>query len=142
MKPLWESVYINERDSQLTVYEVKLSNPKNVYQTLSNNKNEANLRNNIRLLIFKDKKNGQVLAGCYMSILDEAPDLQDLNDIHYKQLKALNGKVMFFNMTGKLENGWEYNNGVITKRINGSSDGYYYGNENTLYGLLKGNKTN
>jgi hypothetical protein len=137
MKPIWKSAIVSEQPNQVEVYEVALSNPKNVYQRLSNNitNEEAHLRNNIRLLIFKDKENGKIISGCYMSILNEGQEIQNLSEIHYKQAKNFVGKIMFFNMDGKLENGWEYDNGKIIKRINGSLEGYYAGRKNTLSDL-------
>lgn len=105
--PIWTSAYINEQPDELTVYEIKLSNPKNIYQRLDDkiSKEDAISRNNIRLLIFKDKSTGQIITGCYMSVINEVNQLQDLSKIHYKQMNNLNGKIMFFNMDGKLVNG-------------------------------------
>jgi hypothetical protein len=136
LKPIWESAYINEQ-GDIQVHEISLSNPKNVYQrtdTKIENK-LAHLRNNIRLLIFKDKTTGKIITGCYMSIVDEGAQLTNLTNIHYKRPNELSGKIMFFNMLGNLENGWEYNKGTITKRINGTINGYYYGSKNTLSDL-------
>ncbi|RQO71656.1 hypothetical protein DBR43_10415 [Pedobacter sp. KBW06] len=126
MMPLWDSIYINDQTDQW-VYELNLSNPKNVHQTLGSVKYNSNSKNNIRLLIFKNKTTGKITTGCYMSVLNEEPELQNLKDIHYKHAENLSGKVMFFNMRGKLENGWEYIKGSIVKRINGSLEGYNYG---------------
>lgn len=137
MKPLWGAVYMTEPSSELAIYEVSLSNPNKVYQKVSdaNQPNNGILRNNIRLLLFKDKATGQIIAGCYMSILNEGKISLDLNGLHYKQAQHLNGKIMFFNLSGKLENGWEYQDGRITKRINGSLEGYYHGTKSELRDL-------
>ncbi|KQN34544.1 hypothetical protein ASE92_13190 [Pedobacter sp. Leaf41] len=70
-----------------------------------------------------------------MSVLNEGKEIIKLNNVHYKQAVGLSGKIMFFNMNGDLQNGWEYDKGVITKRINGSLEGYYYGNKNALSDL-------
>jgi len=135
LQPLWNAVYLNEQPNDLDVYEIKLSNPKKVYLRLSGSAGDAHKKNNIRLLIFKDKANGQIIAGCYMSVLAEEPELQEPNKIHYKDVKRLNGTVMFFSMGGKPENGWEYSAGKIIKRINGTIEGYYGTNGTTLSDL-------
>jgi len=70
-----------------------------------------------------------------MSVLAEEPELQEPNKIHYKDVKRLNGTVMFFSMGGKPENGWEYSAGKIIKRINGTIEGYYGTNGTTLSDL-------
>ncbi|GGI24669.1 hypothetical protein GCM10008119_13810 [Pedobacter mendelii] len=139
LKPQWESIYISEPSSELLVYEVKLSNPKKVYQKLSDEsqKDRSQLRNNIRLLIFKDKVTKQIISSCYMSILNEGELSKSLDEIHYKRVNDLSGKIMFFNMLGKLENGWGYLDGQITMRFNGSLEGYYFGLKKPVLGDLK-----
>lgn len=133
MSPSWESVYLNDQSDEL-VYEFKLSNPKNVYQRLNHGvvKEDAKQRNGIRLLIFKDKKTGQIVNGCFMSVLNEGTEFKNSSDIHYKQAEGFSGKIFFFDLDGALKNGWGYSNGPITKKINGTLEGYYRGSNITL----------
>lgn len=57
MKPIWETVFVNDQADQI-VYEFKLENPDQVFQvinaTVVKEKSSIN-RNLIKLLIFKQK---------------------------------------------------------------------------------------
>lgn len=134
MNPVWDSVYTNDYANQL-VYELRLSNPKHVYQSdVSTDKMDSKTasKNNFRLLIFKDKKSKKLTYGSYMSTMNEGTEPVDLSTLHYKNAKGLTGKIMFFDMEGKFANGWEYYKGKLTKKLSTSLAAFYSGSSKIL----------
>ncbi|QDW24169.1 hypothetical protein [Pedobacter sp. KBS0701] len=125
MEPLWETMYVNSQDEDKTVYELQLSNPKNIYQKIEGSeKDQMRSDKNFRLLIFKKNGSTEVAYGCYMSIIGNAPEKENLSNIHYKQAGSFSGKIVFFEMNGTLANGWEYSKGSATQRISGIEPGF------------------
>ncbi|WP_188754142.1 hypothetical protein, partial [Pedobacter psychrotolerans] len=118
MKPIWDDVFVSDHDDQL-VYELNLENPDQVFQvinaTVVKEKSSTN-RNLIKLLIFKNKKTSKIDYGVYQSILNEG-SLLNLEQLHYKQMNGLSGKVMYYNFDGSFSNGWNYASGEVTNSI-------------------------
>jgi len=120
MEPIWETMYVNSQDSDKTVYELQLSNPKNIYQKIEGGeKNQMTSDKNFRLLIFKKNGSTEIAYGCYMSIVGNDPVKDGLSNIHYKQAGSFSGKIVFFQMDGTLANGWEYSKGSAIQRMSG-----------------------
>ncbi|MFW0718835.1 hypothetical protein [Pedobacter sp. N23S346] len=118
MKPIWDDVFVSDHDDQI-VYELNLENPDQVFQvinaTVVKEKSSTN-RNLIKLLIFKNKKTSKIDYGVYQSILNEG-SLLNLEQLHYKQMNGLSGKVMYYNFDGSFSNGWNYASGEVTNSI-------------------------
>ncbi len=118
MKPIWDDVFVSDHDDQM-VYELNLENPDQVFQvinaTVVKEKSSVN-RNLIKLLIFKNKKTSKIDYGVYQSILNEGSIL-NLEQLHYKQMNGLSGKVMYYNFDISFSNGWNYASGEVTNSI-------------------------
>lgn len=118
MKPRWNSLYVNENSSQ-RVYEVELENPERVLAKLGrpdrSTLGREEKRHMIRLLIFENRLTSKILYASYMSVESGAGVVS--KDFHYKRVGAFSGTVLFYHFGGVLSNGWDYENGKITRQI-------------------------
>ncbi|WP_316797127.1 hypothetical protein [Pedobacter agri] len=110
-----DKVYINSED-KLTVYEVELVNPKAlVVSNGADNTAQQSIRSHLRLLLFEDNATKAIKFGCYMFI--ENDNEQDFKKIHYKEMQDLDGKVIFYDLNGKMANGWVYSKGKVSLQM-------------------------
>ncbi|GGI24196.1 hypothetical protein GCM10008119_11450 [Pedobacter mendelii] len=127
MSPNWENIFINNQPDQ-TVYEITLNNPDQIFQTSKTlDKGSEKMyrnKNDIRLLIFKDKRTNHILYGAYLSIINEASS-SNINLIKYKAYQNLTGKILYYNIDGSFANGWNYINGAVKNQISLSNEAAY-----------------
>lgn len=118
MKPRWNSLYVNENSSQ-RVYEIELENPERVLAKLGrpdrSTLGREEKRHMIRLLIFENRLTSKILYASYMSVESGSGTVP--KDLHYKKVGAFSGTVLFYHFGGALSNGWDYENGKITRQI-------------------------
>lgn len=127
MTPNYNSIFVNDLPNQ-TVIEIDLNNPNNIFQSTesADKGNMANnlSRNNIKLLVFKDKSTNLISYGCYMSIINES-EIIDLRTIHYNKKNGLTGRIFYYNTDGTFENGWVFQGGLIKKFNSKSNEAEY-----------------
>ena len=123
LSPDWKKV--NEQKLEKgSVYEIMLNNPQGIFATdgkvdLKDAKKKYANKSSIRLLIFQDGQ-GQNYRSCFMEVIatgeSELP-----TQLSYKNYGNLNGLVSFYELDGKLANGWVYSNGkaVMSTAVNG-----------------------
>lgn len=118
LKPDWGKFSIIE-DNTALVYEIELDNPNKVFLTSEKiditKAEDYSKLSTFRLILSVDKKTNKI-QGAYMNILATNND-EPLQNIHYKKVQKLTGKVQFFNINGTYLNGWVYKNGKIEKKI-------------------------
>ncbi len=121
--PLWNRIYINHQD-KLTIYEIELANPQALVMTVNTNtlKQQAN-KSNLRLLLFEDNVTKKIKYGSYMYIENE--NGQDVEQLHYKQMLQLNGRVVFYHLSGHMANGWIYEKGKPLMQIATTTEKHY-----------------
>ncbi|MET3115733.1 hypothetical protein AAKU52_003490 [Pedobacter sp. CG_S7] len=119
MSPNWGSTFVNE-DSVNRIYEIRLLNPDNVFiggtTADKDNLNALVNRSDIRLLIFENKETGTIKNGCYMAVVSENGPI-NLMDVHYKEPKSLDGKILYYHLNGSFSNGNYYSKGNVEKRV-------------------------
>ncbi|MBE5318391.1 hypothetical protein IM793_04445 [Pedobacter sp. MR2016-19] len=124
MQPNLEDIYINVQETE-TIFEIKLKNPEGIFQANPDiNIKEQELavkKSNIKLLVFKDNKTGQITKACYMSTVSKTEEKAAV-ETRYKKMDDFSGDIFYFNLNGVLVNGWGYENGRVERKIKVASE--------------------
>ncbi|OWK71179.1 hypothetical protein CBW18_08900 [Pedobacter sp. AJM] len=67
----------------------------------------------VRLLFFSPIDTKTISAAAFMVIIGK--EKQDLTKVHYKEFSNFNGRLLFYNSNGTLENGYTIENGKVMK---------------------------
>ncbi|MDQ7950158.1 MAG: hypothetical protein AAGB30_11110 [Pedobacter sp.] len=118
LEPQFDRATISE-DPANKIYEIPVNNPERMTiisdGTQMSDLDKVQQNHMIRLLIFENKISGKILYGAYMSVENTSPIRED--KIRYKKVGNLTGTVMFYHLSGKMANGWFYENGKIKKQL-------------------------
>lgn len=135
LSPNWSKVR-ELKDKKGIIYEIELNNPQGIFATdgnvnLKDAKKKYAKKSIIRLLIFKGEM-GQGDRSCFMEVIATGENVLP-SQLSYKNYGNLSGLVSFYELDGKLANGWVYSNGkavmstsastVLTGRLNASKRG-------------------
>lgn len=124
MQPNLEDIYINVQETE-TIFEIKLKNPEGIFQANPDiNIKEQELavkKSNIKLLVFKDNKTGQITKACYMSTVSKTEE-EAAVETRYKKMDHFSGDIFYFNLNGVLVNAWGYENGRVERKIKVASE--------------------
>lgn len=121
----WSNARVNELQSEI-VQEIRLKNPERIIQTsvITDKPENFEKRNDIRLIVFKNKETDKVINVVYMSVINDG-ELMDLTKIQYKKSNNLTGKILFYGLDGQFLNGWHYTKGKIDQSIAPSTEKAY-----------------
>ncbi len=116
------------KNSTCEVVEVTLKPNVSTFILNTNTLEEINLdvdakkiKNIARMIFLKNKKNGKIKAfnmfiiASYKYMMDEKAQLSHNNYLYRES--NFDGSILFYELNGSLINGWQYENGIIEKRI-------------------------
>ncbi|WP_293742025.1 hypothetical protein [uncultured Pedobacter sp.] len=139
LKANWSDVYVHQEGNQV-IYEIGLVNSKNIFEANENIESDQfdkyKAKNDIRLVIFKNKSDDAITGGCYMSITNEG---QTSNPVRYKSVENFSGILSFYSLAGSYANGWTYNSGRLINRLSLSTKKQYmaeFGTRRLLEGKI------
>lgn len=124
----WSNARANELQNEI-LQEIRLKNPDRIIQTsvITDKPESFENRNDIRLIVFKNKETDKVTNAVYMSVINDS-ELMDLTKIQYKKSNNLTGKILFYGLDGQFLNGWHYTKGKIDQSITPSTEKAYKAN--------------
>lgn len=122
LEPDWSRIYQSDDGGQI-VYEVEISNSEKL--TIANTYLDRSkldgltAQQSIKLLLFETKATGTIRYASYMSHVGQGT--VQPNKLHYKNVGDFSGTLYFHHFDGRFANGWKYENGKLTNKLNAIS---------------------
>jgi len=122
ISPNWNDVNVSTTAAQ-NIYEVMLNNPEQVFLVTSTVLPEQAeglaKRSILKLLVLEDKLTNTFTSCIMVAVAGESFNLQNdaLAQLHYQNYNDFTGVVYFYEINGKLANGWGLEKGKIIANI-------------------------
>lgn len=124
LSPDWSRIRTQNRENG-NVYEIALNNPRKVFSAArtveAKTARKLAPKSRLRLMVFENQF-GPGLKACIMEITATGENSLP-SDIGYKNYKDLTGLVNFYELDGRLANGWMYSGGRAIKSTGGNLSG-------------------
>ena len=124
LEPNWSNISRSGNEQQY-IYEIDFVNPERIFAAAGNvdvkNVKTFENRSLLKLIIFENRTD-QKLNAAIIELIGFEDNRVELQNLHYKNYEGFTGAVNFYELNGKLSNGWLYKEGKIIASTDNSQD--------------------